>query len=212
MSKETAQQNSVGVVLIGLPKTGKTALACQFCDQPAPTEYNATTIDTPMDTTLTIGKAMYNFTFNDCSGSALLNSRTTANTILSKGKIHIFVVSPTESDSAEYIQGFFKDLTKDSEPIYRFVFVTHKEQEDKDGVVASLKDFIPDDCKIYQYDVLNQKDEIVNNFTDFMKRALVEHKELFEGCLATEKPKKAQPADSAKQGDAPKKKKACLIF
>ncbi|ELP95209.1 hypothetical protein EIN_429850 [Entamoeba invadens IP1] len=209
MAQQTkTKEKSVHVVLIGLPKTGKTALASQFCNREVPTEYIPTAQNTAMDTTLQVGKNTYRFIFDDCSGDYLLNSRTTANSILSKGKIHIFVISPTESDSAEYIQGFFKETGKESDPIYRFVYSTHADCPDEDGIVQACKEFIPDDCKLFEYDVFKQKDQIISNFTDFVKRAVVEHPELFEGCSATgEKKKKAETKEEPKEKKGEKEKK-----
>ncbi|EAL48913.2 hypothetical protein EHI8A_115930 [Entamoeba histolytica HM-1:IMSS-B] len=207
------ENRSVGIVMIGLPKVGKTTLVNQFCGLPVSEEYQQTEQEHTVNTVLTINKVGYRFTFNDCNGDSFLNARTTNNSMLSKGKIHILVASRSESDSGEFLQGQFRDINDrdgDNSPCYRLVYVTHSDENDDDNVVEKIKSFLPDGIKLFQFNALTQKEDIQSSLTDFLKRAVVEHQELFDGCVVSNTTSNSKSCNESSKKE--KKGKKCVML
>ncbi|ELP92665.1 hypothetical protein EIN_370070 [Entamoeba invadens IP1] len=195
----STEKKSVGIVLLGMPKVGKTCVVDAFNGKALPTEYEPTTTETETSIQLKFNEKQYHFTFYDSCGESMLDTRTTTNQILTKGKIHFYVASRTEADSGDFLHGFFKeigDVDHNTTPFYRYIIITHSDKEDTDNIKQSIESFVPKDCPIKEYNLLDeaQKNAMITDFNDYIKRALTEHKELFEGCVVEaekkEKPKK----------------------
>ncbi|KAL7718068.1 Ras family protein [Entamoeba marina] len=203
--------NSVGIVMVGLSKTGKTTVINQLCDKEFDgSEYNMTSNEEVTDVDWEIGKNRYNIRFWDASGNSFINSRTTANTFVKNGPIHILCCAKNNAESVEFLQGVLKEVGSDSSPLYRMVFMNYNDQEEDDDSISNCKQILPDDVKLYQFNALEDKQQMKDVLSEFFRRAVVEHEEIFKDCKSTGKKTNEDKKKVKETKD--KKKGSCLLF
>ncbi|GAB1222174.1 hypothetical protein ENUP19_0097G0013 [Entamoeba nuttalli] len=202
-----ATQKSVGILLVGISNVGKTSLVNMFCKKEVTTDYVSTSGESKTTTEMVLGKKTYSVAFYDCNGDDLINNRGTVSSYFKKAKIHLLVGSTQNPDSVEYFEGLLKNISADPDatPIYRIVILTHSDLPDDDDVEEQCKKMLTDDINFYKCNCFRDGESMSNHLTDFLKRVIVEHPELVEGCAIDSKLSKSEKYD--KKIDAKEDKK-----
>lgn len=203
------KEGHIDICLIGIPRVGKTQLRTVLCGKPPidKDDYTQTEKETNETTHLEINGTEYQIRFWDCSGEEFKNARATCAQFLGRGAIHCLVVSVTDSESSEYLEGIVKGIGLKEEflPKFKFFVVTHMDEEDDDGVVDKTREIAKSnnmDC--FEGNLLEDGETLRASLADYLKKCIAQNPDIAKGC---EWKGESAKAEAGEKKDAKKDKK-----
>ena len=163
------ERKTIGIVLIGLAKTGKTTILNHLCGKQPSDDYTLTVDETHEDATITVDNVTYAISVVDYPGKNFVDSRTTTNQFFSKGNIFFYVGSQADQESTEYLQG----IMKESEEIKDCVNVAILTYKDKDVDGAAKEYFtkgVPETFIQIEINAMSDKQIILDTTMEAIRR------------------------------------------